>query len=183
VVPYTSGKIWPDLCVDMSLHSDILSWFRDNKSLPFPFNVVCLAEKQPIPILYSLLWPDRPWRALESQTKCHKKNRNICIDRSDFFFRSRFHELNWENVSFIFKKRSVVVLVYVFNIFIVKHIHENKTHNGGVMVRMLLSEDRGNRFCQYKYSYFFCDTSFDFPMLSRAGVQLLNKYWIMYICL
>jgi hypothetical protein len=36
-----------------------------------------------------------------------------------------------------------VVLVYAFNIFIVKNIHENKTHIGGVMVRMLLSEDRG----------------------------------------
>jgi hypothetical protein len=36
-----------------------------------------------------------------------------------------------------------VVLVYAFKIFIVKNIHENKTHIGGVMVRMLLSEDRG----------------------------------------
>jgi hypothetical protein len=36
-----------------------------------------------------------------------------------------------------------VVLVYAFNIFIVKNIHKNKTHIGGVMVCMLLSEDRG----------------------------------------
>ena len=58
--------------VDLSLHSDTLFWFRANKSLLFLLNAVCLAEKQQIPILYSLVWPDRgsiPWStALEVST-------------------------------------------------------------------------------------------------------------------
>ena len=48
----------------MSLHSDTLFWFRANQSLLFLLNAACLAEKQQIPILYSLVWPDRgsnPW--------------------------------------------------------------------------------------------------------------------------
>jgi hypothetical protein len=44
--------------VDMSLHSDTLFWFRANQSLLFLLNAACLAEKQQIPILYSLVWPD-----------------------------------------------------------------------------------------------------------------------------
>ena len=43
------------LRADMSLHSDTLFWFRANQSLLFLLNVVCLAEKQQIPIL---VWPD-----------------------------------------------------------------------------------------------------------------------------
>ena len=39
------------LRVDMSLHSDTLFWFRNNKSLLFLLNAVCLADKQQIPIL------------------------------------------------------------------------------------------------------------------------------------
>ena len=45
--------------VDMSLHSDTSFWFRVNKSLLFLINDACLAEKQQIPILWSLVWPDR----------------------------------------------------------------------------------------------------------------------------
>jgi hypothetical protein len=45
--------------VDMALHSDTLSWFRANQSLLFLLNAACWAEKQQIPILYSLVWPDR----------------------------------------------------------------------------------------------------------------------------
>jgi hypothetical protein len=45
--------------VDMSLHSSTLFWFRANQSLLFLLNAACLAEKQEIPILYSLVWPDR----------------------------------------------------------------------------------------------------------------------------
>jgi hypothetical protein len=44
--------------VDMSLHSDTLFWFRANQSLLFLRNAASLAEKQQIPILYSLDWPD-----------------------------------------------------------------------------------------------------------------------------
>ena len=32
--------------LDMSLHSDTLSWFRVNPSLPFLLNAACLAEKK-----------------------------------------------------------------------------------------------------------------------------------------
>ena len=34
-------------------------WFRVNQSVFFLLNVACLAEKQQIHILYSLVWPDR----------------------------------------------------------------------------------------------------------------------------
>ena len=42
--------------INMSQHSDTLSWFRVNQSLLFLLNAGCLAEKQQIPILllYSL---------------------------------------------------------------------------------------------------------------------------------
>jgi hypothetical protein len=42
----------------MSLHSDTLFWFRANQSLLFLRNAACLAEKQQIPIVWSLVWPD-----------------------------------------------------------------------------------------------------------------------------
>jgi hypothetical protein len=45
--------------VNMSLHSDTLFWFRANQYVLFLRNAMCLAEKQQIPISYSLVWPDR----------------------------------------------------------------------------------------------------------------------------
>jgi hypothetical protein len=39
------------LWLDMSPHSDTLSWFRANQSLLFILNAACLAEKQQMPIL------------------------------------------------------------------------------------------------------------------------------------
>jgi hypothetical protein len=45
--------------IDMSPHADTLSWFRANQSLLFLLNSAFLAEKQQIPILYSLVWSDR----------------------------------------------------------------------------------------------------------------------------
>ena len=58
--------------IHMSPHADKLSGIRDNQSLLFHLNVACLAEKQLIPISYSLVWPDR-WSntrfiALEANT-------------------------------------------------------------------------------------------------------------------
>jgi hypothetical protein len=44
--------------VDISFHSDTLFWFRANQSLLFLLNAACVAEKQHIPILKSLVWPD-----------------------------------------------------------------------------------------------------------------------------
>ena len=43
---------------DMSLHSDTLFWFWANQSLLFLLNAACLAEKQHIPIVKSLVWPN-----------------------------------------------------------------------------------------------------------------------------
>ena len=43
----------------MSLHPDTLFWFRANQFLLFLLNAACLAEKLKIPILWSLVWPDR----------------------------------------------------------------------------------------------------------------------------
>ena len=37
--------------IDMSLHSDTLSWFRSNQSLLFLLNAACLAERKQIPSL------------------------------------------------------------------------------------------------------------------------------------
>ena len=48
--------------IDMSFHSDTLSWFRANQTLLLllnQVNAVCLAEKQQIPILQSLVWPNQ----------------------------------------------------------------------------------------------------------------------------
>jgi hypothetical protein len=42
----------------MLVYSDTLFWFRANQSLLFLLNAACLAEKQQIPILPSLVWPD-----------------------------------------------------------------------------------------------------------------------------
>ena len=47
------------LRIDMSLHSDTLFWFRANQFLLFLRNSACLAEEQQIPILLSLVWPNR----------------------------------------------------------------------------------------------------------------------------
>jgi hypothetical protein len=53
-------------------HSDTLFWFRANQSLLLLLNAVCLAEKQQISILKSLVWPDlgsNPrFNALETST-------------------------------------------------------------------------------------------------------------------
>ena len=60
------------LRVDMSLHSDTLSWFRANQRMLFLLNAASLVEKQCIQILYSLISPDRAsnsWSsALEAST-------------------------------------------------------------------------------------------------------------------
>jgi hypothetical protein len=47
------------LLIDMSPHSDTLSWFRDNQTWLFLLNAACLAQKKQIPILWSLVWSDR----------------------------------------------------------------------------------------------------------------------------
>ena len=39
--------------IDMSPHSETLSWFRANHSLIYLLNAVCLAKKQQILILFS----------------------------------------------------------------------------------------------------------------------------------
>ena len=45
--------------IDMLPHLDTLSWFRAKHSLLFLLNAACLAEKQQIPILLSLVWPNQ----------------------------------------------------------------------------------------------------------------------------
>ena len=45
---YSTGSI--------PLHSDKLSWFRAIRSVLFLLNDLCLAEKQQIPMVYSLVW-------------------------------------------------------------------------------------------------------------------------------
>ena len=45
--------------VDISIYSNTLFWFQANQSLLFLLSAVCLAKKQQIPILMSLVWHDR----------------------------------------------------------------------------------------------------------------------------
>ena len=50
--------------IDMLLLLETLSWFWANQSMLLLLNAACLAEKQQIPILQSLAWPDhgsKPW--------------------------------------------------------------------------------------------------------------------------
>jgi hypothetical protein len=47
------------LRIDMSPYSDTLFWFWANQSLLLLLNAKWSAEKQQIPILYSLFWPER----------------------------------------------------------------------------------------------------------------------------
>ena len=47
--------------IDMSPHSDTLSWLRVNQSLLFLLNAACLAEKQHIPILVFGLTRSGAW--------------------------------------------------------------------------------------------------------------------------
>jgi hypothetical protein len=59
---YTVLAYWNNsLQVDMSLHSDTLSKIRTMKSWLLLLNTVCLAEKQQIPILLSLVWPEHAY--------------------------------------------------------------------------------------------------------------------------
>jgi hypothetical protein len=59
--------------VDMSLHSDTLSWFGANQSLLFLLNDVYLAEKQQIEIL-SLIRLDRGSNPLSTVLECEHTN-------------------------------------------------------------------------------------------------------------
>jgi hypothetical protein len=53
--------------IDMSHHSDTLSWFQGNQSLLFLINAACLAEKQHIPILGILQKIDKKiWKKLRN---------------------------------------------------------------------------------------------------------------------
>ena len=45
--------------VNMSFHSDTLSWFKASQPLLLVLNDACLAENRSILILLSLVWPDR----------------------------------------------------------------------------------------------------------------------------
>jgi hypothetical protein len=52
IVCFTQNMHWNNSPrLDMSLHSDTLSWFRVDQSLLFLSNAACLAENQQIPII------------------------------------------------------------------------------------------------------------------------------------
>jgi hypothetical protein len=56
----------------MSLHLDILFWFRDNQSLLLLINAACLAEKQQIPILvFGLTQPGLETHDLPHSRRAH----------------------------------------------------------------------------------------------------------------
>ena len=54
VLAHWNNSLW----IDMSAHSDTLSWFWANQFLLFLLNAACLVEKQQIPILLSLFRPN-----------------------------------------------------------------------------------------------------------------------------
>jgi hypothetical protein len=70
----------------MSLHLHTLSWFWANQSLLWHLKTMCLVEKQQLPILYSLVWPDRGLNlrstALEANTPTIAP---LIIFRYDYF--------------------------------------------------------------------------------------------------
>jgi hypothetical protein len=68
--------------IDISSHSDTLSWFRANQSLLFLLNDACLAEKQQIPI-YIYTWP---LTFLFLYSYNHKKRRD-----QSFLMSPKFH--------------------------------------------------------------------------------------------
>ena len=65
--------------IDMSPDSEILSWFRTNQSLFFLLNVTCIADKQQMPSLYPLVWPDRRIESTIYWTRCKHANHSIMV--------------------------------------------------------------------------------------------------------
>ena len=80
-----------------------------NQSLLFLLNAACLAEKQQIPILYSLVWPDRGlnprYTSLEASTltttppmrfqrnwqrRVHKKKKNKTKNTTQYIIRQKY---------------------------------------------------------------------------------------------
>ena len=55
----------------MSPHSGILSWFRDNRTFLFFFNIVCLSEKQQI---FDLTWPGLEPRSITLEVSTRMLN-------------------------------------------------------------------------------------------------------------
>ena len=80
--------------IDMSFHSDTLSWLRANQYLLFLLNAAWLAEKQQIPILLSLDWPDRGSNlrstALEPRTLTVTPPMRISISVLTWFFKYKY---------------------------------------------------------------------------------------------
>ena len=75
----------------MLLHSDTLSGFRANLSLFLLLNDVCLAEKQQIPILYSLVCPDRGLEPTINHTRGeHREHANDWV--TDAVTKTGIHE-------------------------------------------------------------------------------------------
>ena len=76
--------------INMSPHSDTLSWLWANQSLLFLLNPVCLAEKQQRPILQSLVLPDwgsNPrYTALEATTLTITPLMQFKLEWNDEFF-------------------------------------------------------------------------------------------------
>ena len=54
LLAHWNNSLW----VNMLLHSDTWSWLRANQSLHLLITAACLLEKQQIPFLKSLVWPN-----------------------------------------------------------------------------------------------------------------------------
>jgi hypothetical protein len=87
----------------MSAHSDTLSWFRANQSLLFLLDAVCLAEKQQIPILLSLVWPNQG--SNPRPTALGKHANHYTTDGRDLFAFDKLCEVLILFNQFFFKKR------------------------------------------------------------------------------
>ena len=62
---YLDSTLWH---ITLIQHSDTLPWFKANLSLFLLLNAVCLLEKQQIPILKFLVWPDLRSTTLKTST-------------------------------------------------------------------------------------------------------------------
>ena len=85
----------------MSSHKGTLSWFQAYLPLLFLLIAPCLTEKQQIPILYYLVWPDRGWNSwstsLEASTPTitPPMRWNIAPDEWGVFFYLKKHLVCW----------------------------------------------------------------------------------------
>jgi hypothetical protein len=77
---YSASSLKQQSRVDMSSHSNTLSWFRANQSLLFLLNAVCLVEKKSNKYqFYSLWFQTNFWVGIKQQSLTHSLNKYMLM--------------------------------------------------------------------------------------------------------